>query len=155
MTLKPLSPDPACYELAIASALEAGEWAAQTQLQVNPVGVLEQPNASWTEVREGQDLVAIAGIIGINSADRTGVPAVGIAPEWRGKGLYLPVIQALEGHAANTLNLLRLEARCAEGPTTKTLHRAGWKLEGRHPKSRFKNGEYVDTFTLAKFLVKE
>jgi RimJ/RimL family protein N-acetyltransferase len=150
VTLAPLNPNPATLAWALQFIQEASEWESASPVGVSAEAVLGAPNAVWLEAKNGDELLGIVGLHTLNIADRSGSPAVGIVPKWRGKGLYRLLAQGLEEYAFQTLNLRRLETRAVEGPTTKVFHRIGWKVEAKHPKSRYKNGQYVDTFTLSR-----
>jgi predicted N-acetyltransferase YhbS len=71
---------------------------------------------------------------------------------WHGRGVGTALIRAAVDLADNWLNLhrLELEVYTDNEPAVRLYHRHGFVIEGTLKDFAFRNGKYVDAFTMAR-----
>ncbi len=82
------------------------------------------------------------------------VGSIGIAvrDDWQGKGVGTALMEAALDLAGNWLNLTRIELRVyVDNPAAVALYkRFGFEIEGTHRRLAFRNGGYVDAYSMAR-----
>jgi L-phenylalanine/L-methionine N-acetyltransferase len=82
------------------------------------------------------------------------VGTIGIAvhDDWQGRGVGTALMEAALNLADNWLNLTRMELRVyVDNPAAMALYkRFGFEIEGTHRRLAFRNGEYVDAYSMAR-----
>jgi putative acetyltransferase len=82
------------------------------------------------------------------------VGTIGIAvhDDWQGRGVGTALMEAALNLADNWLNLTRMELRVyVDNPPAMALYkRFGFEIEGTHRRLAFRNGEYVDAYSMAR-----
>jgi putative acetyltransferase len=82
------------------------------------------------------------------------VGSIGMAvrDDWQGKGVGTALMEAALDLADNWLNLTRIELRVyVDNSAAVALYkRFGFELEGTHRRLAFRNGEYVDAYSMAR-----
>lgn len=90
-----------------------------------------------------------------NSPRRRHVGAIGMAvrDDWQGQGAGTALMRAAVDLADNWLNLLRLELEVYTDnePAVRLYKRFGFAIEGMLARYVFRDGEYVDVYTMARF----
>jgi putative acetyltransferase len=85
---------------------------------------------------------------------RRHVGQIGMAvrDDWQGKGVGTALMQAAVDLADNWLNLVRLELDVFvdNEPAIKLYKKFGFVVEGTLSRFAFRDGQYVDTFTMAR-----
>ncbi|MGH8845905.1 MAG: GNAT family N-acetyltransferase [Polaromonas sp.] len=78
--------------------------------------------------------------------------AIGIAPQWQGRGLGRQLMTRLLDWADNWAGVLRIELMVhADNERASTLYRSlGFVEEGIHKAYALKNGRYVDSLSMAR-----
>jgi len=117
----------------------------------------------FSETHEGlYDLVAcveeeVVGYLGVETfirARRRHVGQIGMAvcDDWQGKGIGTALMEAALDLADNWLNLIRLELTVhAENAAGIALYeKFGFAIEGTHRLYAFRDGEYVDAYSMAR-----
>ena len=82
------------------------------------------------------------------------VGSIGMAvrDDWQGKGVGTALIGAALDLADNWLNLMRIELRVyVDNSAAVALYKKfGFEIEGTHRRLAFRNGEYVDAYSMAR-----
>jgi putative acetyltransferase len=82
------------------------------------------------------------------------VGSIGMAvrDDWQGKGVGTALMEAALDLADNWLNLTRIELRVyVDNPSAVALYeKFGFEIEGTHRRLAFRNGEYVDAYSMAR-----
>ena len=82
------------------------------------------------------------------------VGSIGMAvqDDWQGKGVGTALMEAALDLADNWLNLTRIELRVyVDNPAAIALYkRFGFEIEGTHRRLAFRDGEYVDAYSMAR-----
>jgi putative acetyltransferase len=82
------------------------------------------------------------------------VASIGMAvrDDWQGKGVGTALMQAVLDLADNWLNLRRIELRVYtdNAPAIALYEKFGFEIEGTHRHMAFRNGEYVDGYSMAR-----
>jgi putative acetyltransferase len=82
------------------------------------------------------------------------VGSIGMAvrDDWQGKGVGTALMEAALDLADNWLNLTRIELRVyVDNSAAVALYeRFGFEIEGTHRRLAFRNGEYVDAYSMAR-----
>lgn len=104
---------------------------------------------------------ALQGVVGLfwdSAAKRRHLGhlyTVYIAPEARGRGAGLPLIEAALAHAQSRgLIQVLLGVAVHNGPAIGLYRRAGFEIYGTEPRSLFVNGRYIDEHMMVRFLDK-
>jgi len=83
------------------------------------------------------------------------VASIGMAvrDDWQGKGVGMALMQAVLDLADSCLNLTRIELRvyADNTPAIALYEKCGFEIEGAHCRMAFRNGEYVDGYSTARF----
>ena len=81
------------------------------------------------------------------------VGSIGMAvrDDWQGKGVGTALMGAALDLADNWLNLMRIELRVyVDNSAAVALYKKfGFEIEGTHRRLAFRNGEYVDAYSMA------
>lgn len=77
---------------------------------------------------------------------------ISIHDQWHGKGIGTALMQALLDLADNWLNLTRIELTVYTDnePALALYKKFGFAIEGTHRQYAFRNGEYVDSYCMAR-----
>ena len=82
------------------------------------------------------------------------VGSIGMAvrDDWQGKGVGTALMEAALDLADNWLNLMRIELRVyVDNSAAVALYKIfGFEIEGTHRRLAFRNGEYVDAYSMAR-----
>ena len=82
------------------------------------------------------------------------VGSIGMAvrDDWQGKGVGTALMEAALDLADNWLNLMRIELRVyVDNSAAVALYKKfGFEIEGTHRRLAFRNGEYVDAYSMAR-----
>jgi putative acetyltransferase len=82
------------------------------------------------------------------------VASIGMAvrDDWQGKGVGTALMEAALDLADNWLNLTRIELQVYvdNAPAIALYKKFGFELEGTHSRFAFRNGEYVDGYSMAR-----
>ena len=82
------------------------------------------------------------------------VASIGMAvrDDWQGKGVGTALLEAAVDLADNWLNLTRIELRVYTDntPAIALYEKFGFEIEGTHRRMAFRNGEYVDGYSMAR-----
>jgi L-phenylalanine/L-methionine N-acetyltransferase len=75
-----------------------------------------------------------------------------VSDDWQGKGVGTALMQAVLDLADNWLNLTRIELRVYTDntPAIALYEKFGFEIEGTHRRMAFRNGEYVDGYSMAR-----
>jgi putative acetyltransferase len=168
--------DPKTFSIRRA---EAGDYEAVCRVFAGPKAIrgtlqLPYPSAeSWrkrlAEPPEGlYALVAcvegeVIGQLGLhtlpNNPRRRHVGQIGMAirDDWQGQGVGTALMQAATGLADNWLNLRRLELDVFTDnePAIRLYKKFGFKIEGTLVGFAYRDGQYVDTYMMARLRERE
>lgn len=77
-----------------------------------------------------------------------------VRDDWQGRGVGTALMEAVLDLADNWLNLMRIELRVyADNAAGIALYRKfGFEIEGTHRRFAFRDGEYVDAYSMARLL---
>jgi len=82
------------------------------------------------------------------------VGGIGMAvrDDWQGKGVGTALMEAALDLADNWLNLTRIELHVYvdNAPAIALYEKFGFEVEGTHRRFAFRNGEYVDAYSMAR-----
>ncbi|TAA43724.1 GNAT family N-acetyltransferase [Corallincola spongiicola] len=102
----------------------------------------------------GEDLVSTGSLLTNQNPRRkhSAELAITVAPEWQGKGIGSQMLALLLAQADNWLNLLRIELVVfADNQAGIALYKKyGFEVEGLRKADAFKNGEYCDSYMMAR-----
>jgi L-phenylalanine/L-methionine N-acetyltransferase len=117
----------------------------------------------FSETHEGlYHLVAsvdeeVVGHLGLESFARprrrhVGEIGMAVRDDWQGKGVGTALVEAALDLADNWLNLTRIELSVyTDNAAGITLYeKFGFEIEGTHCRYAFRNGEYVDAYSMAR-----
>jgi len=153
--------EPSDYEAV--QRIFAGPRAIRGTLQL-PFPSLEQSRKRLAEPREGVTrLVAavddeIVGILGLHTYPKTprrrhaGYIGMSVRDDWHGRGVGTALMEAAVDLAENWLNLERIELTVFtdNAPAIGLYEKFGFMTEGTLRKYAFRDGEYVDVYTMAR-----
>src|SRR5215813_10940368 len=130
-----------------------------------PYRSLESVCELLTKSGEGQyTLVAVVdgevvGVIGLHTSSRPRVNHRGeigmmVRDDWQGKGVGTALMQAIIDLADKWLNLTRIELTVyTDNEAGVTLYKKfGFEIEGTLHKFAFRDGEFVDAYTMARVI---
>jgi putative acetyltransferase len=84
------------------------------------------------------------------------VASIGMAvrDDWQGKGVGTALLEAAVDLADNWLNLTRIELRVYTDntPAIALYEKFGFEIEGTHRRMAFRQGEYVDGYSMARIV---
>jgi putative acetyltransferase len=84
------------------------------------------------------------------------VASIGMAvhEDWQGKGVGTALLEAALDLAENWLNITRVELRvyADNAPAIALYEKFGFEIEGTHHRMAFRNGEYVDGYSMARIV---
>ena len=87
---------------------------------------------------------------------RRHVGGIGMAvrDDWQGKGVGTALMEAALDLADNWLNLTRIELHVYvdNAPAIALYEKFGFEIEGTHRRFAFRNGEYVDSYSMARIV---
>jgi L-phenylalanine/L-methionine N-acetyltransferase len=99
----------------------------------------------------------VVGSIGMIVSTRPRINHIGslgmmVRDDWQGKGIGAALMQAAVELADQWLNLVRLELTVYvdNEPAIALYRKFGFEIEGTHRKSAFRDGEFVDIYTMAR-----
>ena len=99
----------------------------------------------------------VVGVIGLHTSSRPRVnhrSEIGmmVRDDWQGKGVGKAMMQAVIDLADKWLNLARIELTVFTDnePAIALYRRFGFEIEGSHRKFAFRDGEFVDAYTMAR-----
>ncbi len=77
-----------------------------------------------------------------------------VRDDWQGKGVGTALMEAALDLADNWLNLTRIELRVyVDNAAAIALYeKFGFEVEGTHRRLAFRDGEYVDSYSMARVL---
>jgi L-phenylalanine/L-methionine N-acetyltransferase len=105
-------------------------------------------------VEEEEEVVGYLGLETFIRPRRRHVGQIGMAvrDDWQGKGIGTALMEAALDLADNWLNLIRLELTVqAENAAGIALYeKFGFAIEGTHRLYAFRDGEYVDAYSMAR-----
>ena len=80
--------------------------------------------------------------------------SMAVRDDWQGKGVGTALMQAVIDLADNWLNLTRIELRVYTDnvPAIALYEKFGFEIEGTHRRLAFRNGEYVDGYSMARIV---
>jgi putative acetyltransferase len=75
-----------------------------------------------------------------------------VRDDWQGQGVGTALMRAVLDLADNWLNLTRIELRVYtdNAPAIALYEKFGFEIEGTHRRIAFRNGEYVDGYSMAR-----
>jgi putative acetyltransferase len=75
-----------------------------------------------------------------------------VRDDWQGKGVGTALMRAVLDLADNWLNLTRiaLHVYVDNAPAIALYRKFGFEIEGTHRRFAFRNGEYVDSYSMAR-----
>jgi L-phenylalanine/L-methionine N-acetyltransferase len=127
-----------------------------------------QPAEAWrkrlAEPPEGLFLLVacaegeVVGNLGLETSPKrprmwhVGSIGMAVRDDWQGKGVGTALMRAALDLADNWLNLTRIELRVyVDNPAAVALYeKFGFEIEGTHRRLAFRNGEYVDAYSMAR-----
>ena len=114
----------------------------------------ETPEGLYQLVACVEEVVGYLGLEAFTQSRRRHVGAIRIAvrDDWQGKGIGSALMEAALDLADNWLNLIRLELTVnAENAAGISLYeKFGFAIEGTHRLYAFRNGEYVDAYSMTR-----
>ena len=117
----------------------------------------EKPDHLYSLVASVEnDLVGSLGLwLDSHSPRRRHVGGMGMAvhDHWQGQGVGTALLTAALELADNWLNLVRLELKVYTDnePAIRLYQKVGFKIEGMLEKYAFREGRYVDAYSMARF----
>ena len=80
--------------------------------------------------------------------------SMAVRDDWQGKGVGTALMQAVLDLADNWLNLTRIEllVYTDNAPAIALYEKFGFEIEGTHRRMAFRNGEYVDGYSMARIV---
>ncbi len=127
-----------------------------------------QPAEAWrkrlAEPPEGLFLLVacvggeVVGNLGLETSPNrprirhAGSIGMAVRDDWQGRGMGTALMEAALDLADNWLNLSRLELRVyVDNPAAVALYKKfGFEIEGTHRNMAFRNGGYVDAYSMAR-----
>ena len=159
ITIRHAEPDDAGAIHRILSGPRATEGTLQLPLQ-SVEGVRKR---FFSETREGlYHLVAcvdeeVVGHLGLDTFTRprrrhVGEIGMAVRDDWQGRGVGTALLEAALDLADNWLNLTRVELSVyVDNAAGIALYKkVGFEIEGTHRRFAFRNGEYVDAYSMAR-----
>jgi putative acetyltransferase len=100
----------------------------------------------------------VVGSLGLESSPtrwrmrHVGSIGMAVRDDWQGKGVGTALMEAALDLADNWLNLTRIELRVyVDNSAAVALYKNfGFEIEGTHRRLAFRNGEYVDAYSMAR-----
>jgi putative acetyltransferase len=141
----------------------SGPRAAAETLQL-PVQSAETWRKRLAEPPEGLFLLVacvdgeVVGNLGLETSPNrprmrhVGSIGMAVRDDWQGKGVGTTLMGAALDLADNWLNLTRIELRVYvnNSAAVALYERFGFEIEGTHRRLAFRNGEYVDAYSMAR-----
>ena len=116
----------------------------------------DPPEGSYSLVAcvEGE----VVGSLGLETSPtrwrmrHVGSIGMAVSDDWQGKGVGTALMEAALDLADNWLNLTRIELRVyVDNSAAVALYKKfGFEIEGTHRRLAFRNGEYVDAYSMAR-----
>jgi L-phenylalanine/L-methionine N-acetyltransferase len=116
----------------------------------------EPPEGSYSLVAcvEGE----VVGSLGLETSPtrwrtrHVGSIGMAVRDDWQGKGVGTALMEAALDLADNWLNLVRIELTvCVDNvPAIALYEKFGFEVEGTHRHFAFRDGEYVDAYSMAR-----
>ena len=152
---------------------EPGDYAAIREIYAQPramAGTLQVPfpsEAMWKERMEKppEGLTHLVAVVDGKLVGQLGLPAaqgarrrhvaglwMAVHDAWQGKGVGSALMEAAIELADNWLNLTRLELTVfVDNERAIALYKGlGFEIEGTHRKYAFRDGEFIDTYAMAR-----
>ena len=117
---------------------------------------IESENAHPLLACMGDDVVGELTLITFPSSPRrkhVGALGMAVRDDWQGKGVGTALMQAAVEMVDKWLNLprLELEVYTDNEPAIRLYKKFGFEIEGTMKMFAFRDGEYVDVYTMARF----
>ncbi|HEU5248037.1 MAG TPA: GNAT family N-acetyltransferase [Candidatus Udaeobacter sp.] len=101
----------------------------------------------------------VVGVIGLHTSSRPRVNHKGeigmmVRDDWQGKGVGTAMMRAVIDLADKWLNLARIELTVFKDnePAIALYRKFGFEIEGTHRKYAFRDGEFMDAYTMARII---
>lgn len=130
-----------------------------------PYRSLESVRELLTKSGEGDHILVavidgeVVGVIGLHTSSRPRVNHKGeigmmVRDDWQGKGVGTAMMRAVIDLADKWLNLTRIELTVFTDnePAIALYRKFGFEIEGAHRKYAFRDGEFVDAYTMARII---
>jgi L-phenylalanine/L-methionine N-acetyltransferase len=130
-----------------------------------PYRSLESVRELLTKSGEGDHILVgvidgeVVGVIGLHTSSRPRVNHKGeigmmVRDDWQGKGVGTAMMQAVIDLADKWLNLTRIELTVFTDnePAIALYRKFGFEIEGTHRKYAFRDGEFMDAYTMARII---
>ena len=130
-----------------------------------PYRSLESVRELLTKSGEGDHILVavidgeVVGVIGLHTSSRPRVNHKGeigmmVRDDWQGKGVGTAMMQAVIDLADKWLNLTRIELTVFTDnePGIALYRKFGFEIEGTHRKYAFRDGEFMDAYTMARII---
>ena len=112
---------------------------------------------SFVAVIDNDERYQVIGNIGLTVANNPcqahkGELIIAVHPDFQNQGVGNQLMQTIIDLADNWLNLYRLELTVStdNGKAIKLYQKFGFVIEGEHQKFAFRNGEFVNAYTMAR-----
>jgi putative acetyltransferase len=138
--------------------------AVRNTLQM-PYRSLESVREFLTKSGEGDHILVavtdgeVVGVIGLHTSSRPRVNHKGeigmmVRDDWQGKGIGTAMMRAAIDLGDKWLNLARIELTVFTDnePAIALYRKFGFEIEGKHRKYAFRDGEFVDAYTMARII---
>jgi L-phenylalanine/L-methionine N-acetyltransferase len=126
---------------------------------------LESVRELLTKSGEGDHILVavidgeVVGVIGLHTSSRPRVNHKGeigmmVRDDWQGKGVGTAMMRAVIDLADKWLNLARIELTVFKDnePAIALYRKFGFEIEGTHRKYAFRDGEFMDAYTMARII---
>jgi RimJ/RimL family protein N-acetyltransferase len=144
---------------ALADSPEAfgGDWADESQRPLETFTAQLTGSAVFGAFLDGL-LVGLVGLFWDAGAKRRHIGnlyTVYVAPQARGTGCALPLIQAALDHAKSLGHAqVHLGVGAHNAPAIRLYQKAGFEIYGTEPRALYVNGRYIDEHLMVRFLDK-
>jgi RimJ/RimL family protein N-acetyltransferase len=113
-------------------------------------------NSIFLVAEHDRQIVGTLGCSGASHRTKKHVVSIGIAvhPDYRRQGIGAALIKSAIEWAQSTLSVRRMELSvfARNQAAIRLYERFGFEIEGRHRQAYCKNGEFIDSFTMALIL---